>query len=68
MEAIEDEYVLECPLCGSHSFAVNDTTTEDTFVYCADCGAEVGQLDDFINVVKTRLSNRQRERRKQQAH
>ncbi len=60
MDPSEDEYLLDCPNCGSHSFAVHDTRTEAAFVYCAACGAEVGQLDEFMMIVRTRLGNQRK--------
>ena len=64
----EDKYVLICPECGSHAFEIRDASTEDAFVHCVECGAEVGQLDEFMMVIETRVDRQQQERRKHRSH
>ncbi|HEX2136036.1 MAG TPA: hypothetical protein VHG30_09060 [Microvirga sp.] len=63
-----DKYVLDCPECGSHTFTIRGPTIEDAFVHCAECGAEVGQLDEFMMIVETRVERQEQERRKRRSH
>ena len=64
----EDKYVLDCPECGSHTFTMHGTTMEDAVVYCSECGAEAGQLDEFMMIIKTRVDRQIQERRKRRFH
>ena len=54
MPGSEDKFVFTCPECGSRAFEIHDLrTTEGAFVSCAECWAEVGQLDEFMMIIET---------------
>ena len=68
MHPRKDKYVLRCPECGSRTFEIQGPTTENAFVHCAECGAEVGQLNEVMAVIETRIERQELERRKRRSH
>ena len=63
MPSDEDKYVLTCPECGSHAFEIQGLRTTEAFVHCAECWAEVGELDEFMMIIETRPETQERQKR-----
>ena len=66
MQKRGETYILQCPACGSRTFEIHGPTTESEVVFCAECGAEVGELDEVMAVIESRVQDQ--ERRKRQIH
>jgi DNA-directed RNA polymerase subunit RPC12/RpoP len=54
MQKRGETYILQCPACGSRTFEIHGPTTDSEVVFCAECGAEVGELAEGASARTTR--------------
>ncbi|HEX2135311.1 MAG TPA: hypothetical protein VHG30_05295 [Microvirga sp.] len=62
------KHVLRCPECGSRTFEIHGPTNENASVRCAECAAELGQLDAVLALIETRIESQELERRRRRSH
>lgn len=62
------KHVLRCPECGSRTFEIHGPTNENASVRCAECAAELGQLDAVLALIETRIERQELERRRRRSH
>jgi hypothetical protein len=62
------KHVLRCPECGSRTFEIHGPTNDNASVRCAECAAELGQLDAVLALIETRIESQELERRRRRSH